>query len=98
MKATLAALALACLAEGAVPAPRAEASKSPSGGKTFTLRQIQNGRFQGHDAPMSFVRAHMKYAQALPPQLSRAIEINPELNSKFLALTQQPSKLTLSLD
>ncbi|KND87005.1 Endothiapepsin [Tolypocladium ophioglossoides CBS 100239] len=89
MKATLAAFAFASLAKGAVPAPRAEASESPNGGKTFTLTQIQNERFLGHDVPMSFIKAHMKYAQALPPQLSRAVELNPDLNSKFLALTQQ---------
>ncbi|PNY28463.1 Endothiapepsin [Tolypocladium capitatum] len=98
MKATLAAFAFACLADGAVAAPVAEASGSPNGGKTFTLTQMQNARFQGHDVPMSVIKAHMKYAQALPPQLSRAIELNPDLKSKFLALTQQQASPSPGVD
>ncbi|POR32812.1 Endothiapepsin [Tolypocladium paradoxum] len=98
MKATLAAFALACLAQGAVPAPRADSSGSADGGKTFSLSQIQNGLFQGHDAPVAFLKAHIKYAQALPPQLSRAIELNLDLKSKFLALTLQQAWLTRTAD
>lgn len=84
MRTTLAVIALACAAECANPGPQAQSS-SKKGAKKFTLTQVHNHEFQGHDAPSSFLRTHLKYGQTLPPQLSRALSVNPGLKLRFQA-------------
>lgn len=92
MKATVVAVILAALADGAVTGDRVEATRQPRApkhnGKSFTLNQIENKNFKGHDGPMSLIRAHMKYAQKLPDHLSKALEIDIDLRIKFGALSQ----------
>ncbi|KAK9435785.1 aspartic proteinase [Metarhizium brunneum] len=87
MKATIAAIALAILADGAVARERVDkAPQAPApgtNGRSFTLNQVQNKDFQGHDGPMSFLRAHFKYAKKLPDYLSKLVEIDPNFRIKF---------------
>ncbi|KAM4057217.1 eukaryotic aspartyl protease [Hirsutella rhossiliensis] len=84
MRVTLAAIALACLANCADTTPPTQSS-SKKGGKRFTLTQVHNDKFQGHDTPSSFLKAHLKYGHTLPPQLSRALDLNPSLKLRFQA-------------
>ncbi|EFY87608.1 hypothetical protein J3459_008564 [Metarhizium acridum] len=92
MKATIAAIVLALLAEGAVVGERVDAApQAPAprtNGRSFTLHQVVNNNFQGHDGPTSFLRAHFKYAQKLPDYLSKLVEINPNFRIKFGAASQ----------
>lgn len=81
MKAIIVAALLAALADGAATRHATRAPKA--NGKSFTLNQIENKNFKGHDAPMDLLRAHMKYAQKLPANLSEALESNPDLRIKF---------------
>lgn len=97
MRVILAVIALACLADCADPTPRAGFS-SKKGGKRFKLTQIHNENFQGHDTPASFLRAHLKYGHALPPQLSRALEENPSLKLRFQAQAPYTSTLAHRLE
>ena len=67
--------------------------------KAFSLSQVHNERHQPIDAPTALIKAHTKYGRALPPRLQKAIEINPDLNTKFKALLQDGGSIrcTLSL-
>ncbi|KYK56470.1 hypothetical protein DCS_03470 [Drechmeria coniospora] len=82
------ALALAFLAEGAVLPGVAPSNSSATKGETFTLTQVRNQKFRGHDASIAFMKAHLKYAPALPSQLSNAIKVNSQLKAKFVAITK----------
>ncbi|TWU75733.1 hypothetical protein ED733_000381 [Metarhizium rileyi] len=90
MKATTAAVLLAALVDNAIAegvtgnTPQARTPKA--NGKSFTLDQVENKNFKGHDGPMSFLRAHIKYAQKLPDYLSKVVEKNPALRLKFSLL------------
>ncbi|PFH63203.1 hypothetical protein XA68_16642 [Ophiocordyceps unilateralis] len=80
----VAAAALTFPAECAVPERRAD---SPGQGNTrFTLAEVQNKEFRGHDAVNAFVKAHLKFGDKMPPQMSRALENNPDLKSRFSAM------------
>ncbi|KAK2616485.1 hypothetical protein QQS21_000527 [Conoideocrella luteorostrata] len=97
MKATIAAVYLAALAEGTATGGRAKpstpGSKTPKpGGKSFTLHQIENKNFKGHDGAKALMHAHMKYAQKLPDEVSKAVQSNPDLRIKLTALTQEDGK------
>lgn len=85
MRVALLALALACLGDCADPSPRVR-----RGRQRFTLTQVRNEKFRGHDPAAAMLRARLNYGHSLPPQLSRAIEINPGLRLKFLAQDQAP--------
>ncbi|KAJ6446737.1 malate/L-lactate dehydrogenase [Purpureocillium lavendulum] len=92
MKASVAILALALLAEGAVHGPRVESAPSVKGnreGKTFSLAQVPNQNFKGLDVPAAFMKAHLRYGDALPAALSRAVKKDPALMTKFKALSPQ---------
>ncbi|GAB0135278.1 hypothetical protein EsDP_00003621 [Epichloe bromicola] len=93
MKASIAAAVLAALAaEGAATGRKHSSTRETRapkpGGTSFTLNQIKNKDFTGRDGAMALMRAHMKYAQKLPDEVSKAVEINPELRVKFAALSQ----------
>ncbi|UNI13908.1 hypothetical protein JDV02_000603 [Purpureocillium takamizusanense] len=92
MKTPTALLALALLAEGAVPGSRVDSSshaREKRDGKTFSVAQIPNKNFQGLDVPTAFIKAHLRYGKSLPPQLMRAVKKNPALMTKFMALSPQ---------
>lgn len=92
MKTTLVALILAALADGAVISDRVGATRQKrapkENGKSFTINQIENKNFKGHDGQMSLVRAHMKYAQKLPDHVSKALENDLDLRLKFGVFSQ----------
>ncbi|KAG5982044.1 hypothetical protein E4U55_002392 [Claviceps digitariae] len=93
MKASIAAAAVfVALTEGSVTgAWKASTQEKPApnlGGKQFTLNQIANSNFSGRDGAMAFMRAHLKYAQKLPDSVMKAVNVNPQLHSKFAALSQ----------
>ncbi|KAG6188518.1 hypothetical protein E4U22_000498 [Claviceps purpurea] len=95
MKASLAAILLAALAEGAVTGAwnsstqeSQESQLSESGGKEFTLTQVKNEGFTGRDGPMAFMRAHMKYTQKLPDFVLEAVNSSSELGMKYAAFSQ----------
>ncbi|RCI15358.1 putative aspartyl protease [Ophiocordyceps polyrhachis-furcata BCC 54312] len=80
----VAAAALTLPTKGAIVEPR---KNSPAGGNTrFTLEEVRNENFKGHDAVNSFVKAHLKYGDSLPPQMSQALENNPDLRLRFATL------------
>lgn len=91
---------LACLAECAL-LPRSETaaptSEQASGGTTFVLNQEPNLRFRARDASLDLLKAHLKYASALPPYLSKAVNLNPDLHRKYQALTQAGRSLCTPL-
>ncbi|ODA76917.1 hypothetical protein RJ55_07433 [Drechmeria coniospora] len=91
------ALALAFLAEGAVLPGVAPSNSSATKGETFTLTQVRNQKFRGHDASIAFMKAHLKYAPALPSQLSNAIKVNSQLKAKFVAITKSSDGQTASV-
>lgn len=76
MKVALAAVAL-CLAQDAVTLP--QDAVSARGGKKFTLSQMRNERFRGHDVLTAFVRAHLKYGKSLPENMSMALQVYSRL-------------------
>lgn len=74
----------------AVTADNLSSYEAPAnGGKQFTLNQIQNEKFQLPHAQVPLFAAHAKYGNSLPPQLKKAIEINPDLNRKFKSFFNQ---------
>lgn len=92
MKATLVAVLLAALAEGAAVdgsagPPRRHQAPKP-GGKTFTINQIVNKNFKGPDGPLSYMSAYLKFAEKLPAELLSALEDDPDLRIKFGAFLQ----------
>ncbi|KAG6053752.1 hypothetical protein E4U17_004391 [Claviceps sp. LM77 group G4] len=99
MKASLAAILLAALAEGALTgAWNSSTTKESQGSQVpesvdnqFTLTQIRNEGFTGRDGPMAFMRAHMKYAQKLPDPVLEAVNSSSELRMKYTALRQKGS-------
>lgn len=98
MKASLAVILLAALAEGAVMGAWNSSTEASPGSQVsesvdnqFTLTQIKNEGFTGRDGPMSFMRAHMKYAQKLPESVLEAFNSSSELLMKYAALSQMGS-------
>ncbi|KAK5989820.1 Endothiapepsin [Cladobotryum mycophilum] len=94
MKVETVALLLAGLANStsaSVVGTRDNSSSSAhtGGNKRFSLSQIPNGRFQGHNIPASLILAHAKYGNGLPPHLKEAIRINPDLNRKYGPLLRE---------
>lgn len=96
MKASIAALALASLAESAAITIGNETVESKPDGKAFTLNQIANSKFTAHDGPKAFMRAHMKYGQKLPPTVMSAVQKNAKIRAKFQAITQGNSTMITS--
>lgn len=66
----------------------AHLKRRQEGNTRFTLGEIQNESFQGHDASNAFIKAHLKYGDTVPLQMSRALERNPELRSRFAAMSR----------
>ncbi|KEY72462.1 hypothetical protein S7711_05137 [Stachybotrys chartarum IBT 7711] len=54
--------------------------------QAFSVNQIHNEGFRPLDAPAALIRAHFKYSDTLPRQLRNAIEMNPDLRSRFSSL------------
>ncbi|KAG6065084.1 hypothetical protein E4U32_007777 [Claviceps aff. humidiphila group G2b] len=98
MRVSLAVILLAALAEGAVMGAWNSSTEASPGSQVsesvdnqFTLTQIKNEGFTGRDGPMSFMRAHMKYAQKLPESVLEAFNSSSELLMKYAALSQMGS-------
>ncbi|KAG6024624.1 hypothetical protein E4U40_003172 [Claviceps sp. LM458 group G5] len=98
MKASLAAILLAALAEGAVTGAWNSSTEESQGSQVsesidsqFTLTQIRNEGFTGQDGPMAFMRAHMKYAQKLPDPVLEALNSSSELRVKYATFSQRGS-------
>ncbi|PHH75949.1 hypothetical protein CDD82_4212 [Ophiocordyceps australis] len=91
MKAVLLSLALASLAESAAlsTAPSSPSDNQQPGNKAFTLEQITNSGYKGHDALAAFLKAYMKYGKGLPADLQRALDSNKVLKQKYQSLLLQ---------
>ncbi|KHN99727.1 aspartic proteinase [Metarhizium album ARSEF 1941] len=86
MKATLAAVVLAILADGAAVGERTNAAPQEgaprTNGTSFSLNQVRNQDFQGHNGAVAFLRAHFKYADSLPDHLSKLVQDTPDFRLK----------------
>ncbi|KAG5957752.1 hypothetical protein E4U58_005681 [Claviceps cyperi] len=98
MKASLAVILLAALAEGAVMGAWNSSTEASQGSQVFesvdnqfTLMQIKNEGFTGRDGPRAFMRAHLKYAQKLPDSVLEAVNSSYEVRMKYAAFSQMGS-------
>ncbi|PHH66144.1 hypothetical protein CDD81_207 [Ophiocordyceps australis] len=91
MKVALLSLALASLAESVAlsTGPSSPSQNQQPGNKAFTLEQITNTGYKGHDALAAFLKAHMKYGKGLPTELQRALDSNKGLKQKYQSLLLQ---------
>lgn len=54
-----------------------------TGDKAFSLSLTENSDYQGKDAPSEMLKVRAKYGGTLSPELSEAVEINPDMRDKY---------------
>ncbi|KAM0334496.1 hypothetical protein ACHAQA_001525 [Verticillium albo-atrum] len=90
--AVAAASPLVAQATNEAPIASRDVDEIPSGGSTFTLRQVENTDYAGQTALDELLWAYIKYNAQLPPKVREAVVIGKHVNMRFKGLAQRDDK------